>query len=215
MRIWFILFALVALSFNAMAQKPDFGTTRSAKDSLNRVRDSISSKPFVPKASTTKVYHPDSLHIPHKAFVRSAMVPGWGQVYNHKWWKVPLIYGGFASFGYYLVINNQDYHDYVTEAKIRRDGGVSKGKYASYSGTYQDFFNAAAGSQRNFQLCIFGILGVWGINCVDAYIDAKFIHSYSVDNNLTFKVTPTMLNQPVYALNNNGYIPGVKLTLGF
>jgi hypothetical protein len=114
-----------------------------------------------------------------------------------------------------MVWNQQQYHIFIKEAKIRRDGGTSTGPYAGYAGSYQDFFDAAAADQRNFQLCILGAVGLWGINCVDAYIDAKFIHSYSVDNNLTIRVAPTLMNQPVYALNNNGYIPGIKLTLGF
>jgi hypothetical protein len=215
MRIWFILFALVAVSFSAMAQKPDFGNTRSAKDSLNRVRDSITSKPFVPKASTTQVYHPDSLHSPHKAFIRSAIVPGWGQVYNKRYWKLPIIYGGFGLLAWGIIWNQQQYNIYITEAKLRRAGLPGSKDFKSSSATYQDFFDAAAADQRNLQLCILGAVGLWGINCVDAYIDAKFIHSYSVDNNLTIRVAPTMMNSPVYALNNNGYIPGIKLTLGF
>ncbi|OKS87995.1 hypothetical protein RG47T_3459 [Mucilaginibacter polytrichastri] len=205
----------MALSFNAMAQKPDFGTTRNSKDSLNRSKDSVSSKPFVPNAFNAKVYHPDSLHSPHKAFIRSAILPGWGQVYNRKYWKLPIIYGGFTLLGIAIVWNHQQYNIFIKEAKIRRDGGVSTGPYKNSTASYQDFFDAAAADQRNLQLSILGVVGVWGINCIDAYIDAKFIHSYSVDNNLTIKVAPTMLNQPVYAINNNGYIPGIKLTLGF
>lgn len=215
MRNWFICLVFVLCSLDALAQKPDLGTTRSSKDSLNRVRDSISSKPFVPKASNDKIYHPDSLHSPHKAFVHSAIIPGWGQVYNKRYWKLPIIYGGFALLGYAIVWNQQQYNILIKEAKIRRDGGTSTGPYATYPGGYQQFFDAAAADQRNFQLCIFGTVALWGIQCIDAYIDAKFIHSYSVDNNLAIKVAPTFVNPPVYALNNNGYIPGVKLTLAF
>jgi hypothetical protein len=217
MRNWFIFLALALCSLNALAQKPDLGTPRNSKDSLNRVRDSISSKPFVPKASNDKIYHPDSLHSPHKAFIRSAIIPGWGQVYNHRYWKLPIIYGGFGLLGYAIVWNQQQYHILIKEAKFRQNGssGYSGGQYQYVSGGAQQFFDAAAADQRNFQLSIFGTVALWGINCIDAYIDAKFIHSYSVDNNLTFKVAPTLVNPPVYALNNNGYIPGLKLTLAF
>lgn len=217
MRIWLVFLAVALFSFNAMAQRPDFGTGKNSKDSLNRVRDSISSKPFVPNANITKVYHPDSLHSPHKAFVRSAIIPGWGQLYNHRWWKVPLIYGGLAGLGAIIVYNNHYYHLYVAEGNRRRDGlpADPNNELSKYSGGYQQFYDAASYNQRNMQLGILGVVVFWGINCVDAYIDGKFIHSYSVDNNLSIRVAPSLLNQPMYASNFNGYIPGVKITLGF
>ncbi|WP_208094603.1 DUF5683 domain-containing protein [Mucilaginibacter agri] len=201
-----------------MAQRPDFGNRNNPKDSLNRVRDSISSKPFVPNANITKVYHPDSLHSPHKAFVRSAIIPGWGQLYNHRWWKVPIIYGGFALLGAAIVYNNHYYHEYVNEGnrRFRGETAAPDNPYVNIPGGYQQFYDAASANQRNLQLSILGGVLLWGINCVDAYIDGKFIHSYSVDNNLSIRVAPSLLNQPMYASTNiNGYIPGVKITLGF
>jgi hypothetical protein len=51
---------------------------------------------------------------------------------------------------------------------------------------------------------------------IDAYIDAKFIRSYTMDNNLSFKITPTVMDQPSYAFtNSNSYIPAVKITFTF
>lgn len=76
--------------------------------------------------------------------------------------------------------------------------------------------DARENSRRNRDLSILGFLAVWGIQAIDAYIDAKFIHSYTVDNNLSFKVAPGIINQPVYAQGaNNAYIPGIKVTFTF
>ena len=55
--------------------------------------------------------------------------------------------------------------------------------------------------RRNRDLGILGIIGGWGIQMIDAYIDAKFIRSYTMDNNLSFKVSPAVISQPVYAFN--------------
>ncbi len=213
MRFWFILLILSVFGFTASAQKPDTVTVKTTKkDSLRQLHDAIKTKPFVPKAATSNIYHPDSLHSPHKAFIRSLILPGWGQVYNHKWWKVPIIYTGFGLLGAAIVYNQHYYNLYITEARIRQSGQVSTTELSGISGGYQQFFDAAAANQRNFQLSIFGVLGVWGINCLDAYIDGKFIHSYTVDNDLSFRIAPILMNQPTFAANNYGFVPGVKLT---
>ena len=162
MRFCLLLILLSAFSFASMAQKPDTLHVKTKKDSLRQVRDSIRSKPFVPKAATNKVYHPDSLHSPHKAFIRSLIIPGWGQVYNHKIWKVPILYTGFGLLGAAIAYNQHYYNLYIKEARIRQSGQVSTTELSGVSGGYQQFFDAAAANQRNFQLSIFGVLGVWG-----------------------------------------------------
>jgi hypothetical protein len=57
-------------------------------------------------------------------------------------------------------------------------------------------------------------LGAWGIQAIDAYIDAKFKHSYTMDNNLSIKIRPGMIGQPFYASNSLGsYAPALTITL--
>lgn len=216
MRIGLIILALAFLGTKTWAQAPVNYSVESKKDSITRTRDSLQSKPFVPKARSSKVYVPDSTHSPHKAFIRSAILPGWGQVYNHKIWKVPIVYGGLITLAWVGAWNQTHYRNTLAEAKARRNGTVSTGPYAALPGTADNFFTYASGYQRDFQLCILGFVGVWGINCIDAYIDAKFIHSYSIDNNLSFRITPSVINQQTYAYNSVGnYLPALKLTLAF
>lgn len=212
MRICLTILFFTFIGFTALAQKPDTIRSQSGTDSLKQVPPHATLKPFKKQKSIVRVSGPDSTHSPHKAVMRSLMIPGWGQLYNREWYYVPLIYGGLASFSYYMVYNLNDYHTYLAEARLRDQGKVGD-KFKSVSGGSQQFYDVAAGAQRNFQICIFGIVGVWGINCIEAYIGAKFIHSYTIDNNLSFKVTPSLLNQPTLAFNNYSYIPGIKLTL--
>lgn len=174
-----------------------------------------------------KIYHPDSTHSAHKAVTRSLMLPGWGQAYNHRAWKVPLIYGGLSALVINTIHNQQFYHEYLTLSRYRNAGPPKKGdpyyaeyiRYSSPENYVSDGILASAreNARRNRDICIISILGIWGIQAIDAYIDAKMIHSYTVDNNLSLKISPGILNQQLY-VQEDGYIalcPVLKLFLHF
>ena len=196
----------------AMAQAPDTVLIKNKSEKAALKHDSLTQKRFVPKITHEKVYHPDSNHSPHKAVMHSLMIPGWGQLYNHQWWKVPFIYAGLGLLVDGVVFNQRYYNLYITEAKLRERGAtVGNPSLAQYQTT--DIISASDAARRNRDLCILGFLGGWGIQMVDAYIDAKFKHSYSMDNNLSFKISPEIMNQPVYSLNNSpSFIPALKIT---
>jgi hypothetical protein len=202
------------------AQQPD--TTKrkpTVTKSLQDVRDSVKNNPIVPKAKE-RIYHPDSNHSPHKAVMHSLMVPGWGQVYNHQYWKVPIIYTGLTLLVVAYNFNRVNYTENLAIAKFR-ESGVPPAKGTKYYDLYQAYApfsteaidDAVTGYARNRDLSVFGFIAAWGIQMIDAYIDAKFQHTYSMDTNLSLKISPSMLNQPVYAGNfGSSYIPGLKLT---
>jgi hypothetical protein len=145
---------------------------------------------------------------------------------------VPGIYLGLGLLGNAIIVNQKQYKLFTALAKISRTGGIpakSNPLYASYikyQSQYElyvlqynvsntDLENAANGYQRNFQISILGVIAVWGIQAVEAYITAKFINAYTVDNNLSFKVSPTIIGgeQSMYASNfNSAFIPGIKFT---
>jgi len=223
-RILFICF-LTFLSFAVYAQKPDTVKNKSVNDSLTRVRDSVISKPVLPKIlakRNKKQYNPDSTHSPSLAVKRSAFIPGWGQLYNHRWWKVPLVYGGLVSLGLAVEFNQRYYKQYLRVYRLKQnaqqpgddDSQEIKTLYNNLSGVSNTAVESAVtGYQRNMQLSILGILGVWGIQMVDAYIDAKFIHSYTMDRDLSFKISPGIATSPVYASSNiRSVMPVLKLT---
>ncbi|WP_114940498.1 DUF5683 domain-containing protein [Mucilaginibacter endophyticus] len=170
-----------------------------------------------------KIYHPDSLHSAHKAVIRSLVLPGWGQAYNHRAWKAPLIYGGLSILVINTIHNQQYYREYLTLSRYRNDGPPKKGdpyyaeyiRYSSPENYVSDGILASAreNARRNRDICIIGILGVWGIQAIDAYIDAKMIHSYTVDNNLSLKITPGILNQRLYAQGGSAFsfVPCIKV----
>ncbi|RCH54944.1 hypothetical protein DJ568_10740 [Mucilaginibacter hurinus] len=219
----FFVTLLVLFGFAAKAQDPDTTTVKPAIDSATIKEDAVTSPAFVPKITKEKRYYPDSLHSPHKAVMRSLMIPGWGQVYNKKWWKVPIIYTGLGLLGSAIVFNQKYYNQFLAIAQYRRKGQVPAPtakyykEFQEYAEAPTDFIeNSVNGYRRNRDLSILGVLGAWGIQMIDAYIDAKFIHSYTMDDDLSFRIDPGLISQPMYAGNfNNAYIPGIKLTFTF
>ena len=183
--------------------------------------DSIKSNPIVPKAKE-RIYHPDTNHSPHKAVMHALMIPGWGQIYNHQILKIPIIYtllGGAVG----IYINNQNFYSIHLAIAHDLEQGVSPKpgakeynlyyQYQSYGVSTQAIDDAVTGAKRDKELCIFAFVGFWGIQMIDAYVYAKFQHSYTMDSNLSFHVSPTIMNSPVYASNIAGnFIPGLKLT---
>ena len=210
--IWFVIGSGLAVK----AQTPDTVAVKSKTDSLNRKRDSVTSKPYKPKITKEKTYHPDTLHDPHKAVMRSLMIPGWGQIYNHSWWKVPFIYAGLGLLGDVVVFNQHYYKIFLKEAQLR-ERGITVGRNPDLAQVQDaDVISYTDVYRRNRDLGILGIAGAWGIQMVEAYVNAKFIRSYTMDNNLSFKVTPGTIGQPVYAFNSNPtLIPAVTLTFTF
>ncbi|HEY4195982.1 MAG TPA: DUF5683 domain-containing protein [Mucilaginibacter sp.] len=203
------------LALTAMAQKPDTVTVKSKRDSLNRKQDSLTSKPYKPKITKEKTYHPDTLHDPHKAVMRSLMIPGWGQIYNHSWYKVPFIYAGLALLGDVVVYNQRNYNVFLKEAKLRERGivGTPDNNPQLAFVSNDDVVTYTNSFRRDRDLGILGFMGAWGVQMIEAYVNAKFIRSYTMDNNLSLKVSPGVMDQPAYAFNSSSaLIPAIKIT---
>ena len=134
-----------------------------------------------------------------------AMVfPGAGQIYNRKYWKLPIVYGGFVGCAYALSWNNKMYKDYSQAyLDIMDDDPNTK--------SYEDFLpmNASiAGQEERFKeifkkrkdayrrqrdLSIFAFVGVYLLSIIDAYVDAE-LSDFDISKELSLKVEPTMFN---------------------
>ncbi|MBR4391982.1 MAG: hypothetical protein IKT08_07765 [Bacteroidales bacterium] len=134
-------------------------------------------------------------HSPKKAGIMSAILPGLGQVYNGKWWKVPIVYAGLGGIGYLAYSNYTDYQTFLNAYKIKT-GNLEEGvtpstielqlaEYyqASQLQTYKESY------RRDFELyCI--LLGVWyGLNIVDAVVDGH-LYTYDISDDLSFSIDP-------------------------
>lgn len=151
---------------------------------------------------------------PNKAIIRSAILPGWGQIYNHEYWKLPLVYGLLAIPTVTFIYNNSYYqktkfaYQAVWLATYSGDSSLLKkisSKVLNKSGsplslssyaTYRNEF------RRDRDYSVFWFLIIWGLQVVDATVSAN-LKTFDVAPDLTMQIKPMM--QPSGA----GFFPGV------
>jgi hypothetical protein len=151
-------------------------------------------------------------HIPRKATIRSALIPGWGQAYNREYWKIPIVYGALAIPVATFLYNNKWYKKtkFAYEAKFKAsvdpndtaDLALIDPRIASLSigslQTYRSIFRR----DRDYSVLWFVIL--WGVNVVDATVFAH-LKEFDVSDNLSLQVNPTL----------SPNTKGISLSLGF
>jgi len=178
---------------------------------------------------STKIVELDAqteiVHSPRKATILSAILPGAGQAYNKKYWKIPIIYAGFAGLGYFIHWNNNNYqimklaYNDVTDNEAGEPFGEDDptNSYTKLRGyEYYNLSDATALSnfktnvskqqdyyRRNRDLLVIGTFVFYGLNIIDANVDANFF-DFDMSDDLTFNWQPAMQNfnrQPVYGIN--------------
>lgn len=129
------------------------------------------------------------LHSPAKATVMSAILPGAGQVYNKKYWKIPIIYAGFAGLGYLASTNNADYKIYKEAYRLRLDGDEST--IDDYEGIYsnEDLVTLKDYYRRNRDLSYICMGILYILNVIDASVDAH-LYYFNVNDDLTMNIQP-------------------------
>jgi len=150
---------------------------------------------------------------PRTATMRSLMFPGLGQAYNHQYWKMPIVYGGFGVLGY--LFNN-----YRKEFLFWRDlwdkaynNSSSQSISFTYKGrSYENVGQATLGRQtqqvmryRNLNVILMAAL--WGLNVVDANVTAH-LKTFDMSEDLSMRVEPTVLMAPVGPM---APVPGVRV----
>lgn len=151
-------------------------------------------KPVLSQADSSHIEVPDSIlekeHSATKATLMSAFVPGLGQIYNKKYWKVPIIYVGFGVLTYFIVFNTDLYIDFKC-AYIESSYGNMNGSYSDLVNRYtkDELFSGREYYRRNLEIsCL--ITALWyALNIVDAAVDAH-LYTYNITNKLSLKVEP-------------------------
>lgn len=125
----------------------------------------------------------------------SIALPGLGQAYNKKIWKIPIIYAGFVGLGYFVKINNDDYKTYKNAYKDRLDGDEST--VDPYVGIYSDndLVTLKNYYRRNRDLSIIGIGVLYILNVLDASVDAH-LFNFNVSDDLSIMVQPEYIPGP-------------------
>jgi hypothetical protein len=129
----------------------------------------------------------DQLHSPKRATIMSAVLPGLGQIYNKKYWKVPIIYGGFAVAGWYLNDNNKQISLYKDAFKAETDGDPGTDNGTGFTSTQLEELISQYKTWRD--LSYIAIAAIYVLNIIDANVDAHLFY-FDVGEDLTLNIQP-------------------------
>ena len=148
-----------------------------------------------------ETWHPET----KKALWLALVIPGAGQIYNRKYWKLPIVYGGFVGCLYALRWNNQMYKDYSQAYIDLMDNDPQTKSYESFLhlgskitqdnlSRYQNVFKQRKDKYRKWRdMSIFSLVAVYALSVIDAYVDAS-LSEFDISKDLSLKVSPTIIN---------------------
>ena len=158
-------------------------------------------------ADTTRVeINPNA---PAKAAFFSAVLPGLGQAYNKKYWKIPIVYLGLGIGIYSYTWNQEKYHNFRDEYKRRLDGTANP-NHPIYGGKSDDWvIRGQKFHQRNRDLSALITAGIYILNIVDAVVDA---HLYDQKKDPDLAIKPTIIYDDLGVANGKA---GLSLSFRF
>ncbi len=168
---------------------------------------------------------------PKKASIYAALFPGLGQIYNGKYWKLPIVYGGYVGIIYVLGWNNSSYNDYFdaykTISKYQAVGQMSKSDKDYLNELFKipywnlntnparfDSFKAQLKSgkdfyRRNRDMSIISIAALHVLSIIDASVDAN-LSDFDISDNLSMRIDPMPMN-----FGNGPHVIGISATFNF
>jgi hypothetical protein len=191
-------------------------------DSLESIllTDSIT-KPLKIKKDWSQ-WRPD----PQRALWLALVIPGGGQIYNRKYWKLPLVYGGFIGCLYAMNWNNTMYKDYSQAYLDITDNDPGTASYNKFLhlGTqitpdnekrYKDIFKSRKDKYRRWRdLSFFVLCGVYALSVIDAYVDAE-LSVFDISRDLSLRVEPMILDNHSSRNPLNASAVGLQCSLNF
>jgi hypothetical protein len=145
---------------------------------------------------------------PAKAAFFAAIIPGGGQFYNGKYWKMPILYAGMGVIGYYIWFNNDMYKRFQTAYAIRTDGDPNTvDEFANRYQVEQSLLTGINIFRRYRDLSLIMMVGAHAVGILDAHVDAH-LKEFDISEDLSFKIKPQLL--PVFG---NQLAPSLTLKL--
>lgn len=187
---------------------------------LKQLSDSLMAKPIA-----KPVQKPQFIPNPTRALWLSLVLPGAGQIYNRKYWKLPFIYGGFLGCAYALMWNQMMYRDYSQAYLDIMDDDPNTKSYLDmlpprYDITgredqFKSIFKRKKDYYRRYRdLSAFCFVGVYLLSVIDAYVDAQ-LSVFDISNDLSLKVQPTVIGTQNMLGSTNRAAYGVGCSLNF
>ena len=147
---------------------------------------------------------------PTKATWLALVIPGGGQIYNRKYWKLPIFYGGFAGCAYALTWNSKMYKDYSTAYKDAMNGNMQSSSitdllppgYKISETQLKELLRKRKDTYRRYRdLSIFAFIGVYLLSVIDAYVDAD-LSNFDITPDLSMKVEPAVIDNRINNSSN-------------
>jgi hypothetical protein len=154
--------------------------------------------------NNSKISEPIDPLSPAKAAFYSAVLPGLGQAYNKKYWKIPIVYGALGTGIYFYTSNNKEYKRYRDAYKTRLAGFEDDEFYGRI--TLDGLQRAQKFYRKNKEVSLLVCIGIYALNIIDANVDAHLLQ-YNVNDNLTL--------YPHFKVNELDTKSDVGLTLNF
>ena len=142
---------------------------------------------------------------PTKATWLALVIRGGGQIYNRKYWKLPIFYGGFAGCAYALTWNSKMYKDYSTAYKDAMNGNMQSSSitdllppgYKISETQLKELLRKRKDTYRRYRdLSIFAFIGVYLLSVIDAYVDAE-LSNFDITPDLSMKVEPAVIDNRI------------------
>jgi hypothetical protein len=194
--------SVMILEKNAQAK-----AAHATKDSLERIfalEDSIELANAEKKAKQKRdwsTWRPNA----KRALWLALAIPGAGQIYNRKYWKLPIVYGGFVGCIYAISWNNQMYHDYAQAYIDLKDDDPNTQSYNQFlhlgvtitdsnAANYEELFRKRKDRYRRWRdLSVFALVAVYALSVIDAYVDAS-LSEFDISKDLSLRIAPTVLS---------------------
>lgn len=172
-------------------------------------------------------FNPD----PNRALWMSLLFPGLGQVYNRRYWKLPIVAGGFVGLVYATSWNTRMHSDYTKAYRDAMDNDPNTKSYMDFyppttkeENINMEWLKKALKSKkdyfrRNKELCVISMVGLYMLCAVDAYVDASLMH-FDISDDLSMRVKPSImetqqLQQQQYTVLNKLPSVGVQCSVCF
>lgn len=165
-----------------------FSLTVAAQDSLRR---EINSDTVFLKSDTATISSYASRYDPRKAILYAAILPGMGQIYNKKYWKLPLVYGGFVGFGYGVQFYQRGYRDFKDGLFELLETDATTIRIRGYDLTESDLRRLVDRYRRQRDFFLILSAGMYLLQMVDAHVDAH-LKEFDLNPNLHVRIQPTM-----------------------
>lgn len=185
----------------------------AALDGLVLKADSVS-----PAAPQPRVFNPD----PKRAMWLSVLCPGLGQIYNRRYWKLPIIVGGFVGLAYGTSWNNRMLQDYRRGYRDIMDNDPNTRSYMNFfaptvreEDLSPEWIKNTMRNQRDYyrryrDICIIGMVALYLLNVVDAYVDASLAH-FDISPDLSLDLRPSTIDSDSHVVAAGGRLPSVGL----